>query len=86
MTYQQKDGEGSLFVNDRKQTSQHPDFSGSLTLNGTEWWISAWNKQSKDGTRKYLSLSVRPKQQKSPPATTAAPKEESNDFDDRLPF
>jgi hypothetical protein len=86
MAFEQRDGDGSLFANDRKQTQQHPDLTGTLTLGGIQYYVSAWHKQSKDGTRKYLSLSVRPKQQKSPPATSVAPKEESNYFDDRLPF
>ena len=88
MTYQQKDGEGSLFVNDRKQTSQHPDYSGSILIGGTEYWLSGWKKSSKDGTKKYLSLSARPKVQKSPSAPKAEPKEDgpNYDLDDALPF
>lgn len=53
---------GSLFTNKKKENDKHPDFNGSLNVNGTEFWISAWKKESKAG-EKFLSLSVRPKQE-----------------------
>jgi hypothetical protein len=67
MAYETKDGSGSLFKNDKKETEQHPDYNGSVKVGGVEYWISAWIKTGAKGT-KYMSLSVRPKQGKpSPP-------------------
>lgn len=48
---------GALFKNDRKQTEKHPDYTGNLNVNGTDYWISAWIKTSKKGTT-FMSLSV----------------------------
>ena len=59
MTYQQKDGEGSLFVNDRKQTSQHPDYSGSILIGGTEYWLSGWKKEGDDGAWVSLAFELK---------------------------
>jgi hypothetical protein len=53
---------GSLFKNDKKTEEKHPDMSGTININGTEFWISGWKKQSKAGTG-FISLSVRPKEQ-----------------------
>ena len=53
---------GSLFKNDKKTEEKHPDMSGSINIDGTEYWISGWKKQSKAGTG-FISLSVRPKEQ-----------------------
>lgn len=53
---------GSLFKNDKKTEDKHPDMSGSINIDGTEYWISGWKKQSKAGTG-FISLSVRPKEQ-----------------------
>lgn len=59
--YQQKDGDGVLFQNEQKETEQHPDYRGSIRINGQDYWLSGWKKRSKDGTKTYLSLSARPK-------------------------
>jgi uncharacterized protein (DUF736 family) len=58
MAYETKAGSGSLFPNDRKQKETHPDWKGRIKWhNGTEAWLSAWEKETKDG-RKFLSIQV----------------------------
>jgi len=51
---------GSLFKNDRKDDAKFPDYKGSLNVDGTDYWLSAWIKISKDGN-KFMSLSVKNK-------------------------
>lgn len=71
---------GSLFKNEKKTEEKHPDMSGSININGTDYWISGWKKQSKAGTG-FISLSVRPKEQirqSSQPTNKA----KAQDFDD----
>ena len=51
---------GSLFKNDRKDDAKFPDYKGSINVDGTEYWLSAWIKVSKDGA-KFMSLSVKNK-------------------------
>lgn len=53
------DNSGALFTNDKKVKETHPDMNGKITINGREFYISAWRKQSKDG-KGFLSLSVKP--------------------------
>lgn len=62
---------GSLFKNEKKTEEKHPDMSGSINIEGVEYWISSWTKTSKAGT-KFMSLSVRPKQEQSKPVVKAA--------------
>lgn len=50
---------GVLFKNDRKDTDNHPDYKGSININGEEFWLSSWIKEGKTG--KFMSLSVTPK-------------------------
>lgn len=62
MTQYDNTNRGSLFKNDKKTEEKHPDLSGSINIEGTEYWISGWSKVSKGG-QKFLSLSVRQKQE-----------------------
>ena len=80
MTEFSNENRGSLFKNDKKTEDRHPDMSGSINIDGTEYWISGWKKHSKAGTG-FISLSVRPKEQvrqSSQPTSKA----KTNDFDD----
>lgn len=52
---------GVLFKNDRKQQETHPDYKGSVQVEGNEYWLSAWIKDGPKG--KFMSLSLTPKEQ-----------------------
>ncbi len=54
MAYQQKEGQGSLFRNE-KQNERQPDFRGTILIKGITYNISAWNRTSQNG-REYISL------------------------------
>ena len=49
MTNESKPGEGVLFFNDKKQGKQ-PDRRGTLTIEGVEYEIAGWNRESKGGS------------------------------------
>jgi len=67
---------GSLFKNDKKSTEQMPDYKGQINVNGEEFWINAWLKTSKQGT-KFMSLSVSPKDRQ-----VSEPTRKNTNFDD----
>jgi hypothetical protein len=72
---------GALFRNDDKTEEKHPDYRGSLNVGGRDFWLSAWLKVSKKGT-KYMSLAIKPKN-----ADTAQPKKSiGKDLADAVPF
>jgi hypothetical protein len=50
---------GVLFKNDRKESDRHPEYKGSINVNGEEFWLSSWVKDGKNG--KFMSLSITPK-------------------------
>lgn len=56
MAFVPKEGSGSLFKNTRKTTETHPDYTGSMMVNGKEHWLSAWVKEGKNG--KFFSVSL----------------------------
>ena len=77
-----KDNSGVLFKNDKKETGNHPDYKGNITVGGKDYWLSAWIKEGKSG--KFMGLAVSPKEE-----YKAKPSERSKTtgFDDEsLPF
>lgn len=85
MSYEQKEGFGNLFTNDKKGNAKAPDRKGEIMLGGTVWEIAGWIKEGKNGN--FLSLSGKPKQEK-PVAKPAQPKPAAGGFDelDDIPF
>ena len=51
---------GALFKNDKKESDKHPDYRGSITIDGVEYWQSAWLKKSKSGVT-FISQSFKRK-------------------------
>jgi hypothetical protein len=67
---------GVLFRENNKTDEKDRDYSGNININGTEYWLSAWIKTSKKGT-KFMSLSVKPKE---------AAKSDNTPFNDSIDF
>ena len=76
---------GSLFKNEKKTEEKHPDMNGSINIEGVEYWISGWTKVSKGG-QKFISLSVRPKQEQARQISKPTNKAKAEDFDSDIPF
>jgi len=86
---------GVLFINDRKEKDSHPDRKGSINVDGKEYWLSGWDKQTSKGDT--ISLSLQPKEQRSGGGSQqqrnnnnkqrSAPPPQTDSFDDDdLPF
>lgn len=82
---------GQIWGNDRKEKDTHPDFKGSLDVDGVEYWVSAW-KRKPDANPKApaLSFSIQRKeaqaQQPHPNQTGGIPAPNSQIDDDSIPF
>lgn len=78
---------GVLFRNEKKETEKHPDMTGSLDVDGVEYYLSGWTKTSKQG-KKFLSVSVSPKQKVAQQHVQKAKQQfnQEDDFSDDIPF
>jgi uncharacterized protein (DUF736 family) len=57
MSYEHKNGNGSLFKNTNKTSENQPDYSGSIKLqDGTNQQIAAWVKEGAKG--KFFSIKL----------------------------
>ena len=75
---------GAMWKNDRKQSDTHPDLSGSINIEGTEYWLSGWTKKQGDSDNKPLvSVSIRKKE--AAPAPKPA-QSEPMDIDADIPW
>ncbi len=85
MAYEMKDGTGSLFKNERKETDTHPDYKGSAKLNGVDHWLDAWINTANDGS-KYMSLKIKPKESRGEPRKGYSMPAGDTDLSDEVPF
>jgi hypothetical protein len=94
MTEYDNTDRGVLYRNKNKKTEDHPeysekdkdypDYSGSVNVSGTDLWLSGWIKTSKKNGEKFLSLSVRPKNDAAPKPVNKPVK--AADPDEDIPF
>jgi uncharacterized protein (DUF736 family) len=77
---------GVLFKNDKGDNEKRPDYKGSASINGEEFNVSAWIREKKDGSGKYMSMKYEAKE--APKAAKQEPKRHSHgdDLDSDLPF
>lgn len=80
MAYEHREGQGSLFKN-KKEKETHPDYRGDAMVNGALVEIAAWIKEGKNGG-KFMSLSIKPKEEREAREDKPAPeKKPASKFD-----
>jgi hypothetical protein len=73
---------GTLFKNDTTgKSDKFPPYGGSINVDGTEYWVSAWVKDGKKG--KFFSLAIKPKEERQTREREPAP---SFEQDTEIPF
>ena len=80
---------GVLFINNKKaEGSKQPDRTGSLNVDGVEYFLDGWLKKSASG-QPFMSVSIKrkDKQAEAPQRqASAAPAGGFDDMDDSVPF
>jgi hypothetical protein len=85
MSAKRTDFVGSLSRNKRKEKSTHPTHKGSCTIDGIQYWISAYVNTSNESGEKYFKLYFEAKEQREGTPEPAAPAEVLEDSPD-IPF
>lgn len=80
---------GILARNKRREKDTHPEYSGSVNVDGVEYWLSAWVKEGKPGSKlegeRYFSLALTPKDKQGTRQSTTRSNPTNESFDD-IPF
>ncbi len=76
----------AIWGNDKKEKDSHPDFRGTATIDGVEYFVSAW-KRSPDANPKAPALSLRFENRAEAEAKGMKKAKHSASFeDDQIPF
>jgi uncharacterized protein (DUF736 family) len=62
MAFEKRDLSGALFKNDKRGNDKAPDYSGDCMVDGREYRLAAWIKESKGGS-KFMSLAFTAKEE-----------------------
>lgn len=55
---------GVLFKNDRKEEGDNkPNYTGEINVDGVDKRLAAWIRDSKDGSKRFLSIAVNEKEE-----------------------
>lgn len=78
---------GAIWGNDKKEKDTHPDFTGSLNVDGVDYWVSAWKRRPDAGPKApALSFSVKPKDEAPQRSPGGANQARGGAPDDDIPF
>lgn len=85
--FEQRENSGALFKNPKKEKPNHPDYTGTINVEGTEYRASGWIKESGPNSKipgqKFLSIAISLPMSNSSASPRSA---DLDDFDDDIPF
>ena len=68
---EKRDNSGVLFKSDKRDNERAPHYKGNITVEGKDYWLSAWIKEGKSG--KFMGLALSPKDEQPPAKSTPRP-------------
>ena len=88
MAFTQRDNSGALFRNEKREKDTHPTHQGTCTIDGKQFYISAWIREAQGNGQKFFSLAFKPKLAKDHAGAVAhkTPVPATAGFSDDIPF
>lgn len=86
---EQKNNSGAIFKNDNKTAENQPDYRGKMMVDGKQWEISLWVRESQATGQKYFSAAIKEpyvKPDEQAPISTTKKIQDATATDDDLPF
>lgn len=82
-----RDFSGAIWPNKKREKDTHPHFTGSATIDGVEYWVSAWKRSedAKEGSPS-LKFSFKPKEEKPQRSAPKSALAQHDDFSDDVPW
>lgn len=74
---------GALFKNNKRTNEKQPEYTGNCEINGVEYRVSAWVKESQSGT-KFFSMAYTPKEEQA--VTSSVTTTPAVDVNSEIPF
>lgn len=74
---------GIISKNDRKEKDTHPDITGSINVEGVEYWLAGWHKVRQEDGKPFYSLSLKRKEAKQ---EQHEGRRDQQPLDDEIPF
>jgi len=74
---------GTLGKNKNPKSKKSPEYTGSLNVNGVDYWVSGWVQVNSKTGEKFFSLAVNLKEEQSEKVSTQNVEPE---YDDSIPF
>ena len=74
----------TLNRNERKEKDTHPDYKGKINVEGVEYYLDGWIKESANG--KFISGSIKLIEARQPDTRHSEPAPLDDDDMDRVPF
>jgi len=83
---------GAMWGNREKKTDNHPDYKGSINVDGVEYWLSGWKRKPTDNPNApAVRFSVKAKEEVHKQGMQQAqqamqPQQQADEFDSDIPF
>lgn len=78
---------GAIWKNDRKTVETQPDYTGTINIEGVDYWLNGWRSPEGASDRApVLKFSVAPKEAPKPIPAAENNELSNSGFDDDIPF